>query len=86
MVDVAPAIREAWQNKPEEPVELIIHVSGDMAQLAAALEQRGVTIKRRFRLTNSLAIRCNGKVALQLLKEPRILRIETDRLIKALRR
>jgi len=86
MVDVDPAIHEAWQSNPNEPVDLIVHVSGDMIQLAVALEQRNVTVKRRFRLTHSLAIRCSGKAALQLLKEPWITRVEADRPVKALRR
>lgn len=87
MTDITPAIRKAWQDNPNEPVDLIVHVSGDMGQLAATLEQRGIVVKRRFRLTHSLGIRCSsGQAALQLLKEPWITRIELDRPVKALGR
>lgn len=86
MVDVDPATRAAWQSSPDEPVDLILRISGDISQLATTLEQRGITVKRRFRLTRTLAVRCSGKAALQLLKEPGITRIETDRTVKALRR
>jgi len=86
MNDVDSAIRKAWQNNPDEPVDLIVRISGDMGQLGATLEQRGIVVKRRFRLTHSLGIRCSGQAALQLLKEPWITRIELDRPVKALRR
>jgi hypothetical protein len=86
MTDIDPAIKKTWQNNPNEPVDLIVRVSGDMDQFGATLEQRGVVVKRRFRLTHSLGIRCSGQVALQLLKEPRITHIELDRPVKALRR
>jgi len=86
MVDVDPVIQEAWQSNPNESVDLILRISGDVSQLAVALEQRGIAVKRRFRLTHSLAIRCSGKAALQLLKEPWITRVEADRPVKALRR
>ncbi len=86
MTDIDPAIRKAWQSSPNEPVDLIIRVSGDMSQLGATLERRGIVVKHRFRLTHSLGIRCSGQAALQLLKEPWITRIELDRPVKALRR
>lgn len=86
MVAIDPEIRAAWQSNPDEPIDLILRVAGDISQLVATLEQRGITVKRRFRLTNSLAVRCNGRTALQLLNEPWITHIDVDRPVKAFRR
>jgi hypothetical protein len=39
-----------------------------------------------LRLTHALSIRCSGKQAMALLKEPWIVRVQADRPVKALGR
>jgi hypothetical protein len=76
----------ALKDRSHEPVDLIIHISGEMSALEPLLAQRGVEVRRQFRLTRALSIRCNGSVALSLAKEPWVSRMELDRPVNALRR
>ena len=83
MSKVDPAIRKEWVERPNEAVDLILHVEGSASERHDALVERGVEIRRRFRLTRSLSIRCDGKTAIKLLKIPWITKIEADRPVKA---
>lgn len=84
MGKVEPSVRRAWLQHGSESVDLIIRVKGDVRQRTSALAERGVRIKRQFRLTSSLSVRCTGEVALALLDEPWVMQIEPDRPVRAL--
>ena len=75
-----------WLDHPTRKVDLIVRVKGDLDKRSAPLAGRGAEVKYRFRLTSSLALRCSGRVALALLEEPWVERVESDRPVKALRR
>ena len=79
-------LREEWLDDPKKKVDLIVRVRGDLDKRSATLARRGAEVKYRFRLTSSLAVRCSGRVALALLEEPWVERVESDRPVKALRR
>lgn len=86
MAEVDPTLRKAWREKPTEPVELILHVEGDLDARRLALEEQGVQVRRRFALTRTLSVRCDGQTALRLAKLAWVKRIEPDRPVKALGR
>ena len=86
MSKVDPVIRQAWLEQPEQPVDLIVHFEGEMGTVSAALSDCGVQVKRRFQLTHTLSVRCSSKVALDLLDQSWVTRIEADRAVRALRR
>ena len=86
MPKIDAAIRKAWEKNPGELFDLIVRVSGSVGARSATLEERGVGVRRRFRLTRAIGIRCSGKTALGLLDVPWITRIEPDRPVKALGR
>ena len=86
MTDISVEIREAWIESPDKKVDLIVRVAGDLEERSATLAERGAEVKRRLRLTGSVAIRCSGRVALALLDESWVERVEPDRPVKALRR
>jgi len=86
MVEVEPSIRDAWRGHPDEPVDLIIHVAGNVHERSTALSDRGLEVRRPFRLTQALGIRCSGRQALALVDVPWITQIEPDRPVKALGR
>jgi hypothetical protein len=86
MANVDADVRSAWRQNPDETVDLILRVSGDMTERTEALAARGVEVKRRFRLTQSIGVRCKAKTALQIARLSWITKIEPDRPVKALRR
>ena len=86
MATVDRATRQAWSANPREWVDLIIHVSGDVAERAATLEARGCKVTRTFRLTRTLGIRCTGKMALEILEQPWVSKVEPDSPVRALGR
>jgi len=86
MSNVVSELHQAWREQPQKQVDLIVRVKGDLDQRSTALAGRGAEVRYRFRLTGSVAIRCTGRVALALLDEPWVTRVEPDRPVKALRR
>ena len=86
MSNARSEVRRDWLEHPQKKVDLIVRVEGDLDQRSATLAQRGAEVKYRFRLTGSVAVRCSGRVALALLDEPWVTRVEPDRPVKALRR
>jgi hypothetical protein len=86
MPDIDAALSKALREHPGDVVDLIIHVSGDLGQRVAALEKRGVEIRRRFRLTGAVGIRCTGKTALSLARSSWVTKIEADGPVRALGR
>ena len=61
------------------------HFAQGMAR-QTALQEQGVQVRRRFALTRTLSVRCNGQTALRLAKLAWVKRIEPDRPVKALGR
>jgi hypothetical protein len=75
---------QAWQRSPERSFDLIVRVEGDPSERGAQLKARGVEVRRRYRLTPTLSIRCAGRAALALLDLEWIVRIEPDKQVSAL--
>jgi hypothetical protein len=86
MSNVRSELRKEWLEHPRKKVDLIVRVKGDLDERSATLVGRGAEVRYRFRLTGSLALRCTGRVALALLEEPWVERVEPDRPVKAFRR
>ncbi len=86
MSGIDAALSKALREHPNDLVDLIIHVSGDLSQRVQALEKRNVEVRRRFRLTGAIGIRCTGKTALSLARSSWITKIEADGPVRALGR
>ena len=86
MARVDPQLIERWRGLGDRQVDLIVHVKGDLQTHSAELEARGVTVRRRFRLVDSLGIRCSARAAVELVRVSWITRIEPDREVRALGR
>ena len=84
MATVDAATRAAWRERPDQMVGLILRVEGDVLERATALEERGVQVRRRLKLTNSISVRCSAREALGLLRLGWIKRVEPDRPVRAL--
>ncbi len=83
MAKVDPQLRKAWRENPDDRFDLIVHVEGDVQERSAALKARGASIKRTLRLTNTIAIRCDGKCATGLTRLSWVTRTEADGPVRA---
>jgi hypothetical protein len=79
-------LRKALLAQRNEQVSLIVRVRGDVTALDTQLDALGVEVLRRYRLTNSLSVRCTGGRAVKLMDQPWVERIEADAVLKAFRR
>jgi hypothetical protein len=86
MAQIDGDVRESWRENPNRTFDLIIRVNGDVEARAEELQERGVKVKRRYRLTNSISAAASGEVALKLARVGWITRIECDRPVRAIRR
>ena len=78
--------RQTWVDHPRRQVNLILTVSGDIQKRSETLAERGARVRRRFRMTHAISVRCTGELALSLLRSSWVQRIEPDRPIKILGR
>ena len=86
MAKIDRETRQTWVDQPNRQVNLILTVTGDLETRSETLSSRGAKVKRVFRLTRTISIRCNGELALSLIRSSWVQRIEPDRLIRALGR
>lgn len=86
MADIEAALERSLRDHSRQNVDLIVQVSGDVMEGASLLEAQGAQVKRRFRLTRSISVRCTGRVALSLLKLSWVTRVASDSPVRALRR
>jgi hypothetical protein len=86
MVKVVAELRKVWRECPNDSFDLIVRVNGELQDISAEMSARGVSVRRQFKLTNSLQIRCSGAQALTLAREPWLLRADSDSPVKALGR
>nr|MBC7244690.1 hypothetical protein [Chloroflexota bacterium] len=83
MGKVERAFEAKLQGRPKDTVRLIVHVTGDIAQARTRLSELNVPVLRSFRLINAVAISCTAEMALALMQEPWVEKIEEDRQVFA---
>ena len=74
-------LEQALSRTPHAQVSVIVHVEGDPVQYTSAIEAYGLSVVRAFRLTNTLAVRGPVSRLSQLVDEPWVSKIESDRRI-----
>ncbi len=79
MARIDAGFQTRLQQCPEDAVRVIIHVSGDMQQAIARLEDMDVTVQRAFKIIPAISASCQAKTALALMQEPWVEAIEEDR-------
>lgn len=84
MAKVDPSLRAEWKDNPRSSFSLIVRVTGDVGERRETLEDLGCQVKRAFRLTNSVSVRCSGAVALTLTRRRWVTKVERDSIIRAL--
>jgi len=69
---------------PEAEFRLIVKTQGEPGQYVARLQALGIAVRRKFRLTRSLAITARADAALQLADEAWIEKIEEDQIVRTM--
>jgi hypothetical protein len=80
-VKAGPDLVQAWQENPQAQVAVIVHIEGDPGAYVAAIEQRGLSVVRTFRLTHTIAARGSARGVLDLLDQPWVTKVELDQKI-----
>jgi hypothetical protein len=69
---------------PEAEFRLIVKTQGEPGQYLARLKALGIAVRRKFRLTRSLAITARADAALQLADEAWVEKIEEDQIVRTM--
>jgi hypothetical protein len=76
---------EAWRDRPNKEIAVIIHVDGPADQHVDVVEAHGISVVRAFRLTNTIAARGAAGQVLRLLDEPWVQMVEMDQTVTTFR-
>lgn len=79
MARISAELLEKLQSAREAQVQLIIRTTDDPGQYVTLLEERGIEVQQRYRLTNRLAVQGPADACLSLVSEPWVEAIEEDR-------
>jgi len=86
MPKMPPSLRAACKDNPRDTFDLIVRVDGDLKLRGETMRGIGVNVRRQFKLTNTVSVRCTGEQALTLSRHPWVKSIEPDSPVKALGR
>jgi hypothetical protein len=75
---IAARLARRWRSSPQGLVRAIIRTVADLDEVAAILEQRGLTVTRRYHLLPALAVSGSAEIVLSLAGEDWITSIEED--------
>jgi hypothetical protein len=68
----------------EAEFRLIVKTEGEPDQYLTRLQALGIEVRRRFRLTRSLAVTARADAALQLADEAWVRKIEEDQIVRTM--
>jgi hypothetical protein len=75
---------ERLKADPEAEFRLIVKTEGESAQYLTYLQALGIEVRRKFKLTRSLAITARADAALQLADEAWVEKIEEDQIVRTM--
>ena len=76
---IAAQLARKWRANPTAQVNAVVHTSGDVDEVAALLEQRGLKVRRRYHLLPAIAVAGPGGELLALADEEWVTKVEEDR-------
>ena len=80
---IAARLARRWRSSTQIPVRAIIRTVADLDEAATILEQRGLTVTRRYSLLPALAVSGSAETVLALADEDWITSIEEDQQVHA---
>ena len=82
MNKVDAELLERLKADPEAEFRLIVKTAGEPGQYLTRLQALGIEVRRKFKLTRSLAITARADAALQLADETWVEKIEEDQIVR----
>ena len=82
MNKVDAELLERLKADPEAEFRLIVKTAGEPGQYLTHLQALGIEVRRKFKLTRSLAITARADTALQLANETWVEKIEEDQIVR----
>lgn len=79
---IAARLARRWRASPDTPVRAIVRTVADLDETATVLEQRGLTVTRRYNLLPVLAISGLARDVLSLSEEDWITSVEEDQQVR----
>ncbi len=84
MKKVDAELLERLKANPEAEFRLIVKTEGEPGQYLTQLQALDIEVRRKFKLTRSLAITARAETALQLADEAWIEKIEEDQIVRTM--
>jgi hypothetical protein len=84
MSKASETLARRLRDAPDTDFLLILRVSGEAGDAAAALRRESVEVRRTLSLIRAVAVRASGRQALRLLDEPWLVRMEEDGIVRAM--
>ncbi len=84
MEKIDAALLERLKADPEAEFRLIVKTEGEPDQYLTPLQALGIKVRRKLRLTRSLAITARADAALQLADEAWVEKIEEDQIVRTM--
>jgi hypothetical protein len=84
MKKIDAELLEKLRADPEAEFRLIVKTEGEPGQYLTRLQALGMEMRRKFKLTRSLAITARADAALQLADEAWVEKIEEDQIVRTM--
>ena len=78
---IAARLARKWKANPQAQIRAVVRTVADVDETAAILEQRGLTVVRRYHLLPALAVTGTAQALLSLADEDWITSVEEDQLV-----
>ena len=75
---------ERLKADPEAEFRLIVKTEGEPGQYLTRFQALGIEVRRKFRLTRSLAITARAEAALRLADKAWVEKIEEDQIVRTM--
>jgi len=84
MKKVDAELLEKLRADPEAEFRLIVKTKGESSPYLTRFQALGIAVRRKFKLTRSLAITARADAALQLADEAWVEKIEEDQIVRTM--
>ncbi len=84
MARISSLLEDKISDDPDQPLNVIIRVSGDLSERLDALEEQGFHLRRRLSLIKGLAGTATGSAIRKFATQPWVMSIEEDQQVRTM--